>query len=149
MRTTRQENIINDSILNAPFQATEWLEAQSARVILVTGAGKSFCGGIDLGSLGNGVLSRDANCAARGAYQFRENLARLQDATMALERVRCPTIALVHGHCIGAGVDLITACDIRFATADARLCVKEVDLAVVADMGTLQRLPGIVGQGRH
>ena len=128
-------------------QATAWLESQSARVILVTGAGKNFCAGIDVASLGSTVLSHDASCAARSAYRFRAGLTRLQEAMTALERVRCPTLALVHGHCVGAGVDLITACDIRFATADAKLCVKEVDLAVIADMGTLQRLPGIVGQG--
>ena len=51
------------------------------------------------------------------------------------------------GACVGAGVDMATACDIRYCTADARFCVKEVDLAIVADMGTLQRLPSIVGQG--
>ena len=51
------------------------------------------------------------------------------------------------GACVGAGVDLITACDIRYCSAGARFCVKEVDIAIVADMGTLQRLPGIVGQG--
>ena len=51
------------------------------------------------------------------------------------------------GACVGAGVDMATACDIRYCSADARFCVKEVDLAIVADMGTLQRLPGIVGQG--
>ena len=50
---------------------------------------------------------------------------------------------------MGAGVDLITACDIRYCSAGARFCVKEVDIAIVADMGTLQRLPGIVGQGPH
>lgn len=51
------------------------------------------------------------------------------------------------GACVGAGVDMITAADIRYCTADATFCVKEVDLAIVADMGTLQRLPGIIGQG--
>ena len=141
------ENALCDHDPPLSQQATAWLESQSARVILVTGAGKNFCAGIDVASLGSTVLSHDASCAARSAYRFRAGLTRLQEAMTALERVRCPTLALVHGHCVGAGVDLITACDIRFATADAKLCVKEVDLAVIADMGTLQRLPGIVGQG--
>lgn len=51
------------------------------------------------------------------------------------------------GACVGAGVDMVTACDIRYCTADSHFCVKEVDLAIVADLGTLQRLPGIIGQG--
>jgi len=71
-----------------------------------------------------------------------------QDAITAVERFRWPVVAAVHGACVGAGVDLITACDIRLATSDARFCVKEVDLAIVADMGTLQRLPPLVGEGR-
>ncbi len=65
----------------------------------------------------------------------------------AAERCRCPVISAVHGACIGAGVDLCTACDLRYSTSDAQFCVKEVDLAITADMGTLQRLPGIIGDG--
>jgi len=58
-----------------------------------------------------------------------------------------PVIAAVHGYCIGGGIDLITACDIRLAAADAVLSVRETKIAIVADVGTLQRLPGIVGEG--
>jgi hypothetical protein len=59
----------------------------------------------------------------------------------------CTLFLSMAGACVGAGVDMITAADIRYCTADASFCVKEVDLAIVADMGSLQRLPGIVGQG--
>jgi len=65
----------------------------------------------------------------------------------AFEKCRWPVIAAIHGACIGAGVDLATACDLRFAAEDAALCIAEVNLGITADMGTLNRLPGIVGVG--
>lgn len=71
-----------------------------------------------------------------------------QDTCTAFEACSKPVIAAVHGACIGAGVDIITACDIRICSADATFCVKEVDVAITADMGTLQRLPRLVGDGR-
>lgn len=72
----------------------------------------------------------------------------LQAVVNGAETLPVPVIAAVTGHCIGAGVDLICAADMRYATADAKLCVKEVDLAIVADMGTTQRLPHFVGMSR-
>ncbi|GIL87537.1 hypothetical protein Vretifemale_15582 [Volvox reticuliferus] len=78
---------------------------------------------------------------------IRRNILALQDAYSELERCRSPVVAAVHGRCIGGGVDLITACDLRICSEDATFCVKEVDLAIAADVGTLQRLPHIVGHG--
>lgn len=72
----------------------------------------------------------------------------IQDAVTAIERCRKPVIAAIHGGCIGGGVDIITACDIRYCTESAFFSVKEVDLGITADLGTLQRLPGIVGYGK-
>lgn len=72
----------------------------------------------------------------------------LQDAISALETCRVPVIAAVDGQCIGGAIDLITACDLRFCTDSALFCIKETDLAMVADIGTLQRLPRIVGDQR-
>jgi enoyl-CoA hydratase len=74
-------------------------------------------------------------------------IGRLQDAITAVERCRRPVIAAVHGWCIGGGVDLIAACDFRLCSADARFSVREVKVAIVADLGSLQRLPRIVGPG--
>jgi len=71
----------------------------------------------------------------------------MQDAVTALERCRKPVIASIHGACIGGGIDIVTACDIRMCTKEALFSVKEVDLALAADLGTLQRLPLIVGFG--
>ena len=75
-------------------------------------------------------------------------IQKLQKAFSALEKCTKPVIAAVHGGCIGGGIDLITACDMRYASSDATFCVKEIDLAIVADVGTLQRLPRLIGEGR-
>eukprot|EP00004_Rigifila_ramosa_P014010 TRINITY_DN3148_c0_g1_i4.p1 TRINITY_DN3148_c0_g1~~TRINITY_DN3148_c0_g1_i4.p1 ORF type:complete len:211 (+),score=56.96 TRINITY_DN3148_c0_g1_i4:264-896(+) len=82
---------------------------------------------------------------ARKAFRQRTTVLDFQDSFTAIEKCCKPVIAAVHGGCIGGGVDLITACDIRFCTTDAYFVVKEVDIALAADVGTLQRLPKIVG----
>ncbi|KAG2433380.1 hypothetical protein HXX76_008441 [Chlamydomonas incerta] len=84
-------------------------------------------------------------CPGTQRAAMRRNILGLQDAYSELERAACPVLAAVHGRCIGGGVDLVTACDVRLCSADATFCVKEVDLAIPADLGTLQRLPHIVG----
>ena len=84
--------------------------------------------------------------AARGRAA-RTEVLRLQDAITAVARCPKPVIAAVHGYCIGGGVDLIAACDIRLASADAVFSVREAKMAIVADLGSLQRLPAIVGPG--
>ena len=86
-------------------------------------------------------------CEGRRRLRFLQMLHRLQEAMTEAERVPCAVIAAVHGACYGAGIDLITACDIRLSTNDARFSVKEVDMGITADMGTLARLPFIVGDG--
>ncbi|KAI4336539.1 hypothetical protein L6164_015054 [Bauhinia variegata] len=119
----------------------------NVNVIVLSAAGKHFCSGIDLGSLNS--ISEDHLSADRGlsGEKLRRRIISMQDSITALERCRKPVIASIHGACIGGGVDIITACDIRFCTKDAFFSVKEVDLAITADLGTLQRLPSIVGYG--
>ncbi|KAK9814481.1 hypothetical protein WJX72_006594 [[Myrmecia] bisecta] len=116
------------------------------RVIILKGQGRHFCAGIDFAALANNDSHQE--CPGRYRERLRRSIMAWQEAFTAIERCRWPVIAAVHGACIGAGIDMITACDIRYCTQDAYFCVKEVDLAITADMGTLQRLPRIVGQGR-
>ena len=75
------------------------------------------------------------------------HIRRLQESFTAIERCRKPVLCAVQGACFGGGVDMAVACDVRVCSSDASFCVKEVDLAIVADIGTLQRLPKIVGHG--
>lgn len=119
------------------------------RVAVLRGNGVHFTAGIDLELLAD--LQRDARDSHGCAGRTRENLRRaildLQDVVTTLERCRVPVLAAIHGACIGGGIDIACACDIRYCSADAKFSVKEVDLAVTADVGTLQRLPKIVGDG--
>ncbi|KAG9144590.1 hypothetical protein Leryth_010796 [Lithospermum erythrorhizon] len=119
----------------------------SAAVIILSAAGNHFCSGIDLHSLSNTILPSHVNSTDRGrsAERLRRQIKHMQDGISAVEKCRKPVIAAVHGGCIGGGIDVITACDLRVCTKDAFFAVKEVDLGITADLGTLQRLPNIVG----
>lgn len=119
-------------------------ENPNVNVIILAAAGTHFCSGIDIKTLTSFKQSSDRG---RSSERFRREIKYLQSAITALEECRKPVIAGIHGACIGAGIDIITACDIRYCTEDAFFSVREVDLAVTADLGTLQRLPGIVGYG--
>lgn len=113
------------------------------RAIILKAEGKGFTAGIDLFELAFLIQGDGAG--------FRERLGkeilRLQKSMNVIEMCRKPVIAAVHGYCIGGGVDLLSACDIRLATHDAVFSIRETRLAMIADLGTLQRLPHIIGHG--
>lgn len=116
---------------------------ETIRAVVIAGRGKSFCVGIDLASLaGAPDLS-----SASGCLEQLKVTRVCQDAITAVAQCPVPVIAAIHGHCLGAGVDLATACDIRLASEDALFGVRETKIGIVADVGTLQRLPGVVGAG--
>ena len=119
------------------------------RAIVIASATSHFCTGADLSALAGAasVASSDPADPAAGRAALLSLIRSWQAAFTALETCPVPVIAAVHGACIGAGVDLITAADVRLASSDARFCVKEVDLGIVADLGTLQRLRLLVGDG--
>lgn len=129
-------------------QAMQWLdETAEARVGVITGKGRFFTAGIDLDALaGIGAAIRD-ECDGRSREKLRRLILDLQDTLTAIERCRKPVIAAVHGLCLGGGVDLVCACDMRYCSANAAFSVMEIDVGMVADLGTLQRLPGLVGDG--
>ncbi|CAK9204855.1 unnamed protein product [Sphagnum jensenii] len=119
------------------------------RVIVLTGSGAHFCAGIDLSTFaqiaGGGGGRR--NQTKKKEKKLRRDVKELQSSFTAFEECRKPVIAAIHGACIGGGIDMITACDLRYCTKDASFSVKEVDLAITADLGTLQRLPRLIGHG--
>nr|WP_089301378.1 crotonase/enoyl-CoA hydratase family protein [Haloechinothrix alba] len=118
------------------------------RAIVLTGGGEHFSYGLDLQAMlpqWSEYLGGDALAAPRTA--FLDEIRRLQDAVNSIARTRKPVVAAVAGWCIGGGIDVITAADIRLASADAKFSVREVKMAIVADLGTLQRLGTIVGEG--
>lgn len=117
------------------------------RVIILAGEGKHWCAGIDLETLMGLAQFQSIECEGRKRESVRKFIFFLQDCITAIERCRKPVLAAIHNGCIGGGVDIATACDIRYCTQDAYFTVKEVDLGLVADIGTLQRLPKIVAPG--
>jgi enoyl-CoA hydratase len=122
-------------------------ETPEIRVVVLKGAGRHFTAGIDLAMLeGLAARLRDED-GARSREKLRRVILDLQDTLTAFERCRKPVIAAVHGACYGGGMDLVTACDIRYCSADAKFSVKEIDVGMTADVGTLQRLPRLVGEG--
>ncbi len=118
---------------------------ESVRVIVVAGRGKAFTVGIDLTMLGS--LEMDAESEADKRAKLYAEIKRLQQTNSAFADSPKPTIAAVHGYCLGAGIDLITACDIRLASTGATFSVRETKMGLVADVGTMQRLPKIIAPG--
>lgn len=130
-------------------QAFEALDADpEVRAIVLTGSGKNFSYGLDLAAMGDTLSPMLADGAlARARTDFHTKLRTMQQSITAVADCRTPVIASVHGWCIGGGVDLISAVDIRYASADAKFSVREVKLAIVADVGSLARLPLILSEG--
>lgn len=124
---------------------------RSIRAVVVAAKGPHFSVGLDLTAL-PGISGSDGGdggrqSAAARAGNSRREILRLQASVTAVADCPVPVIAAVHGWCIGGGVDLIAACDIRLASADAQFSVREAKVAIVADLGSLQRLPAIIGAG--
>jgi enoyl-CoA hydratase len=118
------------------------------RAIVLTGSGNNFCFGLNLLTMGTTLSdTMSGEVSARSRTHFHSHLKDLQQSISAVADCRTPTIASIHGWCIGGGVDLISAVDIRYASADAKFSVREVKLAIVADVGSLARLPYILSDG--
>lgn len=129
-------------------QAFQWVDVTpEARVAVLQGEGKYFTAGIDLQMMmGLGPQIRNA-CDGRTREALRRVILDLQDTLTSLERCRKPVLAAIHGGCIGGGIDFITCADMRYCSADAYFTIKEIDIGMTADVGTLQRLPKLVGEG--
>ena len=117
------------------------------RVVVLSSTGKHFCAGMDLSAFSNGVDDipddKKPDHARVGEVLYR-TAKELQGYISRLEEIRVPVIAAVHGGVIGGALDLITACDMRFASNDAFFCIQEINIGMAADVGTLQRLPKII-----
>jgi enoyl-CoA hydratase len=123
------------------------LDADPAiRVLVISGEGRHFTGGMDLAAF-NGIADLAKSEPARGAYALRRLIVKLQDSLSALEEARFPVIAAIHGACLGAGIDMTSACDIRLASADTSFGIEEIHIGMAADVGTLQRMPKLVPPG--
>jgi len=152
-----------------PALVNELSDAGEARVIVLSSTGKHFTAGMDLavfqgGNLGaalggnasaegarseSGARAKSAGVEEPGRARSRTRQAALvfQASFDALEKARVPVLAAIQGGCVGGGVDMVSACDARYCTADAFFCIQEINLGLTADVGTLQRLPKLVPAG--
>ena len=117
-----------------------------ARVVVLASTGRHFSAGMDLAVFGQGN-GAEAVEVGRLRANLRANVLHLQDTFTALEKARMPVLAAIQGGCIGGAVDMVTACDMRYATEDAFFCIQEINIGMTADVGTLQRLPKLIPEG--
>ena len=128
-----------DAVLTRLHQSGE------ARVLLLSSTGKHFSAGMALDTFSGDGLMDDQTPEGRAAVF--DSLQSIQSTFTKLETLRIPVIAAIQGGCIGGAVDLVTACCIRYATAEAFFCIQEINIGLVADVGTLQRLPKLIPLG--
>ncbi len=143
-----RSNAINQAMWQELRMAFAWAdESDEVRVVMLSGAGRNFCAGIDLAMLAGVsecVAHRDP---ARGRELLRRVILDLQDCLSSVERCRKPVLAAIHGACVGGAIDLVSCCDMRYAASDVQFAVREIDVGMTADVGTLQRLPRLIPDG--
>src|SRR6185436_9589070 len=130
-----------------PHAMAELGDDPETRVIVLAARGPHFTVGLDLQAMGGSIAGGGETSGAGQRMRALREIARRQRSITAVAECPKPVVAAIHGWCIGGGIDLISACDVRVASANARFSVRETRIAIVADVGTLQRLPGIVGRG--
>jgi 2,4-dienoyl-CoA reductase (NADPH2) len=141
-------NAMNLAMWHDIRRAFKWVDATpEARVAILEGVGKLFTSGIDLQMMMGLGEQIQNDCEARTRENLRQVILDLQDTLTSLERCRKPVLAAVHGACIGGGIDLICCADMRYCSSDATFSIKEIDIGMTADVGTLQRLPKLIGEG--
>ncbi len=143
-----KRNAMNWALWLALEQAVLQAEAdKEARVVIVKGEGKTFCAGLDLGPENELLQAIGATPGATQKLDFYRLARRGQDIFTRLERLPQPTIAVIQAHCLGAGLEMVLCCDMRFCSAETLFGLPEPTLAIITDAGGLQRLPRVVGRG--
>jgi enoyl-CoA hydratase len=147
-RPEKRNSMIPEFWRELPEAVWRLHEGGDARVIVISSSGPHFTAGMDLSVFAsNGLDGGGRGEVGRMRANLRMMVLRLQESFSCLEKVRIPVIAAVQGGCIGGGVDMVSACDLRYCTQDAFFCIQEINLGMTADVGTLQRLPRLIPEG--
>ena len=150
IRPERANSMIPEFWDELPKIVGQLSEGNEARAIVLSAEGRHFCSGMDLSVFaGNNDVSVQDNAAhiSRQRANFRTTALHLQRTFSCLEESRLPVLSAIQGACIGGGIDMVSATDLRYATQDAFFCVQEINIGMTADVGTLQRMPKLVPEG--
>lgn len=140
-------NAMSQSMWEELGQVFRWLdETAEVRVVILQANGRNFCAGMDLMLLAS-ASAEFGEDIGRNAESLRRKILWFQAVLSGIERCRKPVLAAIHGKCLGGAIDMITCCDMRYCTEDASFAVKETEVGMAADVGTLQRLPKLIGDG--
>ena len=152
-RPDKANSMIAEFWNELPQIVDEMSESGSVRAVVLSAEGRHYCSGMDLsvftsnsdvGPSPEGVGSKHPS---RRGERFRTTALKLQDSFTALERARMPVLCAIQGACVGGGIDMVSAADMRYATADAYFSIAEINIGMTADVGTLQRMPKLVAEG--
>jgi enoyl-CoA hydratase len=142
-----QLNTMNRAFWTEMVSVFKEIDALSeVRCVVIDALGRHFTAGLDLNDFGGDLTGGDVE-PARRAEQMRRMVLTMQETFSVIDRCRMPVLAAIQGGCIGGGVDLASACDMRYVTADAFFTIQEINIAITADVGTLQRIPYLLPQG--
>ena len=150
IRPERANSMIPEFWDELPKIVGQLSEGNEARAIVLSAEGRHFCSGMDLSVFaGNNDVSVQDNAAhiSRQRANFRTTALHLQRTFSCLEESRLPGLSDIQGACIGGGIDMVSATDLRYATEDAFFCIQEINIGMTADVGTLQRMPKLVPEG--
>lgn len=152
-RPERSNSMIPSFWNELPDIVDELSNAGNVRALVLAAEGKNFCSGMDLevfgsnDTVGGGDDSRSAGHRSRRNERFRSTALKLQETFTSMERARMPVLSAIQGACVGGGIDMISATDMRYATENAWFSIHEINIGMTADVGTLQRMPKLVPEG--
>ncbi len=150
-RPEKRNSMILEFWDELPEAVDEIDKSGDARVIVLSSTGPHFTAGLDLASFAqvttNADVANETHREATKGLGFYHKVKRMQDCFTALERTRAPVIAAIQGGCIGGGVDMVTACDMRYCTSDAYFTIYEIMIGMTADVGTFPRILNLLPEG--
>jgi enoyl-CoA hydratase len=149
IRPEKANSMIPEFWKELPEIINDLSDQGDARVIVISAEGRHFCSGMDLSFFGgdNTINIGSSKFPSRTRASFRSTALRLQRSFSSLEESRLPVLVAIQGACVGGGIDMVSAADLRYATSDAYFCIAEINIGMTADVGTLQRMPKLVPEG--